>query len=139
MEPVKVQLDDKAYMVERAYATDAGADLRTPYSFTLWPGEFECIDTGVHVEVPEGYMLEVRSKSGLMKNMGVFTDGTVDQAYDGSIGVVLFNHSKGIRKFKAGDKIAQIVFTKIGIPEFIQVEKITGGERGANGFGSTGK
>ncbi len=139
MEKVKIQLDEKAYAPTRAYKHDAGADLRTPYSFTLWPGEFECIDTGVHVEVPEGYMLEVRSKSGLMKNLGVFTDGTVDQAYDGSIGVVLFNHSKGIRKFKAGDKIAQIVFTKIGIPEFIQVEKITGGERGSNGFGSTGK
>ena len=139
MEKVKIQLDDKAYMVERAHDTDAGADLRTPYSFTLWPGEFECIDTGVHVEVPEGYMLEVRSKSGLMKNLGVFTDGTVDQGYDGSIGVVLFNHSKGIRKFEAGDKIAQIVFTKIGIPDFEQVKMIEGGERGAHGFGSTGR
>lgn len=84
-------------------------------------------------------MVEVRSKSGLMKNLGVFTDGTVDQGFDGSIGVILFNHSQGIRKFKAGDKIAQIVFTKIGIPEFIQVEKIAGGERGAAGFGSTGR
>lgn len=139
MEPVKVQLDEKAYMPARAHDTDAGADLLTPYSFTLWPGEFKTIDTGVHVEVPEGYMVEVRSKSGLMKNLGVFTDGTVDQGFAGSIGVILFNHSTGIRKFKAGDKIAQIVFTKIDTPEFIQVEKITGGERGDNGFGSTGR
>ena len=139
MDKIKIQLDEKAYMPERSYKHDAGADLRTPYGFTLWPGEFKTIDTGVHVEVPEGYMVEVRSKSGLMKNMGVFTDGTVDQGFAGSIGVVLFNHSNGVRKFKAGDKIAQIVFTKIDTPEFIQVEKITGGERGANGFGSTGK
>lgn len=84
-------------------------------------------------------MVEVRSKSGLMKNLGVFTDGTVDQGFAGSIGVILFNHSNGIRKFKAGDKIAQIVFTKIGIPEFELVEKVEGGERGADGFGSTGR
>ena len=139
MEKVKIQLDDKAYMPVRAHDTDAGADLRTPYGFTLWPGEFKAIDTGVHVEIPEGYMVEVRSKSGLMRNLGVFTDGTIDQGYSGSIGVVLFNHSNGVRKFKAGDKIAQIVFTKIDTPEFIQVEKITGGERGAAGFGSTGR
>lgn len=136
---VKIQLDEKAYIPERSFKQDAGADLRTPYSFTLWPGEFKTIDTGVHVEVPEGYMVEVRSKSGLMKNLGVFTDGTVDQGFAGSIGVILFNHSTGIRKFKAGDKIAQIVFTKIDTPEFEQVDKITGGERGDAGFGSTGR
>ena len=84
-------------------------------------------------------MVEVRSKSGLMKNLGVFTDGTIDQGFAGSIGVILFNHSTGIRKFEAGDKIAQIVFTKIGIPVFEQVKKIEGGERGADGFGSTGR
>ena len=139
MEKVKIQLDEKAYMPERTFKQDAGADLRTPYSFTLWPGEFKTIDTGVHVEVPEGYMVEVRSKSGLMKNLGVFTDGTVDQGFAGSIGVILFNHSTGIRKFKAGDKIAQIVFTKIGIPEFELVEEVEGGERGTDGFGSTGR
>lgn len=139
MEKVKIQLDEKAYMVERAHDIDAGADLKTPYGFTLWPGEYEYIDTGVHVEVPEGYMVEVRSKSGLMKNFGVFTDGVVDQGFGGSIGVVLFNHSKGIRRFETGDKIAQIVFTKIGIPEFVQVEKIASGDRGSAGFGSTGR
>lgn len=126
-------------MPVREHKDDAGADLRTPYGVTLWPGEFKTIDTGVHVEVPEGYMVEVRSKSGLMKNMGVFTDGTVDKGFSGSIGVILFNHSTWIRKFKAGDKIAQIVFTKIGIPDFEQVDRITGGERGDAGFGSTGR
>ena len=57
----------------------------------------------------------------------------------GSIGVILFNHSTGIRKFKAGDKIAQIVFTKIETPEFEQVDEIEGGERGNRGFGSSGR
>lgn len=54
---VKVQLDEKAYMPVREHKDDAGADLRTPYGFTLWPGEYRGIDTGVHVEVPEGYMM----------------------------------------------------------------------------------
>ena len=136
---MNVQLDEGAYMPERAHDTDAGADLRTPYSFTLWPGEFECVDTGVHVEVPEGYMLEVRSKSGLMTKSGVVTDGTVDAGYNGSIRVCLFNHSRMHREFQAGDKIAQIVFLRIDTPEFEQVDQITGGERSDRGFGSTGR
>lgn len=136
---VKIQLDEKAYSPTRSYKHDAGADLRTPYGFTLWPGEYRGIDTGVHVEVPEGYMVEVRSKSGLMCHHGIFTDGTIDVGYTGSMMVLLFNFSNQIVKFSAGDKIAQIVFTKIDTPEFEQVDRITGGERGDAGFGSTGR
>lgn len=74
-----------------------------------------------------------------MKNHGLLTDGIVDRGYSGSMQVFLFNLSNQIVKFAAGDKIAQIVFTKIDTPEFEQVEQITGGERGDNGFGSTGR
>lgn len=136
---VRVQLDQMAYMPTREHKEDAGADLRTPYGVTLWPGDYKAINTGVHIEVPDGYMLEVRSKSGLMRDCGVFTDGIVDRGYSGSINVFLFNFSKRVLKFNAGDKIAQVVFTKIDTPEFEQVDKIIGGERGDNGFGSTGR
>ena len=139
MEKVKIQLDKGAFLPVREHKDDAGADILTPYGFTLWPGEYKCIDTGVHVEIPEGYMVEVRSKSGLMKNDGIFTDGTIDRGFSASIGVIIFNHSNKYKTFEAGDKIAQIVFTKIGIPDFEQVKKIEGGERGADGFGSTGR
>ena len=139
MEKIKVQLDPGAYMPDRAYPTDAGADLRTPHRFILRAGEYKVIDTGVHIEVPEGYMAEVRSKSGLMTKSGVITDGTVDCGFTGSIAVCLFNHSRMHRVFEAGDKIAQLVFTKIDTPEFEQVNEITGGERANNGFGSTGR
>ncbi len=139
MKPIKVQLDKGAYMPVREHKDDAGADLRTPHGVVLWPGEYRGIDTGVHIEVPEGYMLEVRSKSGLMRDYGIFTDGTIDRGYSGSMRVFLFNHSNQIVKFSAGDKIAQIVFTKIDTPEFEQVDRITGGERGDAGFGSTGR
>lgn len=136
---MKVQLDHGAYMPERAYPTDAGADLRTPYRFILRAGEYKTIDTGVHIEVPEGYMAEVRSKSGLMTKSGIVTDGTVDSGFSGSIAVCLFNHSRMHREFEAGDKIAQLVITKIDTPEFEQVDQITGGKRADNGFGSTGR
>ena len=136
---MKVQLDPGAYMPERAYPTDAGADLRTPYRFILRAGEYKSIDTGVHIEVPEGYMAEVRSKSGLMTKSGIFTDGTIDRGYSGKIGVCLFNHSRMHREFEAGDKIAQLVITKIETPEFELVDQITGGKRANNGFGSTGR
>lgn len=139
MKPIKVQLDKGAYMPIREHKDDAGADLRTPHGVVLWPGEYRGIDTGVHIEVPEGYMLEVRSKSGLMRDYGIFTDGTIDRGYSGSMRVFLFNLSNQIVKFSAGDKIAQIVFTKIDTPEFEQVDRITGGERGDAGFGSTGR
>jgi len=135
---MKVQLDPGAYLPVRAYKNDAGADLRTPYRFILRAGEYKTIDTGVHIEVPEGYMAEVRSKSGLMTKSGIVTDGTVDCGFTGSIAVCLFNHSRMHREFKAGDKIAQLVITKIETPEFEQVDKITGGERADKGFGSTG-
>ena len=136
---LKVKLDSGAFMPERAYPTDAGADLRTPYRFILRAGEFKSIDTGVHIEVPEGYMAEVRSKSGLMTKSGILTDGTVDSGFSGSIAVCLFNHSRMHREFEAGDKIAQLVITKIETPEFEQVDQITGGKRANNGFGSTGR
>lgn len=113
--------------------------MRTPYRFILRAGEYKTIDTGVHIEVPEGYRAEVRSKSGLMTKFGIVTDGTVDCGFTGSIAVCLFNHSKMHREFKAGDKIAQLVVTKTETHEFEQVDMIAGGERGDKGFGSTGR
>ena len=84
-------------------------------------------------------MGEIRSKSGLMKNHGITTDGTVDVGYTGSIGVTLFNNSDEYYTVKKGDKIAQLVITPIIIPEFEFTDELDETERGASGFGSTGK
>ena len=135
---MKAQIDEGAYLPERAHDTDAGADLRTPERFILRAKSHKVIDTGVHVEIPGGYVGMVKSKSGLMCE-GIVTDGTVDSGYSGSIRVVLFNHSGAHREFEAGDKIAQLVILPIELPRFTQVEQIEGGERGAQGFGSTGR
>ena len=135
---MNIQLDEGAYFPVREHVPDAGADLRTPERFVLHPHSHKSIDTGVHIEVPYSYVGMVKSKSGLMLE-GILTDGTVDSGYTGSIRVVLFNHSGKTKIFEKGDKIAQIVIMKIVSPTFVQVEKITGGDRGDRGFGSTGK
>lgn len=88
---MNIQLDIGAYMPDRAHVPDAGADLRTPVDFTLYGNSHKTIDTGVHIEIPYGYVGMVKSKSGLMVE-GIVTDGTVDSGYTGSIRVVLFNH-----------------------------------------------
>ena len=136
---MKLQLDPGAYMPDRAHDTDAGADLRTPYGFTLWQGGMKTIDTGVHIEIPDGYVGMVKSKSGLMCKYGITTDGTVDAGYTGSIRVCLKNHTHYAKAFNPGDKIAQLVILPIITPEFEQVEEIASGERADKGFGSTGR
>lgn len=136
---MKVQLDPGAYMPTRSHPTDAGADLRAPYRFILRANSRKVIDTGTHFVIPAGYVGMVKSKSGLMTNEGIVTDGTVDSGYSGSVRVCLFNHSGKHRVFEKGEKIAQIVFLPIITPDFEQVYEITGGERSDNGFGSTGR
>ena len=136
---LKVQLDDGAYMPDRAHPTDTGADLRTPKRVVLPPHGYVVIDTGVHVEIPENYAGHIKSKSGLMVKHGVFTHGLVDCGYGGSIRVALFNFGHGYVMFDAGDKIAQLEIVPVLTPDFVEVEKIASGERGDRGFGSTGK
>lgn len=135
---MKIQLDPGAFMPDRVHVPDAGADLMTPKRFILRAHSHVTIDTGVHIEIPYGYVGMVKSKSGLMLE-GIVTDGTVDSGYTGSIRVVLFNHSGEHKVFEAGHKIAQLVIMKIVSPTFVQVEKVEGGERGNRGFGSSGR
>ena len=136
---MKVQLDPGAYMPTRSYPTDAGADLRTPKRLVLPPHSYVVVDTGVHVEIPEGYAGHIKSKSGLMVNSGIFTHGLVDCGYTGSIRVALFNFGHGYKMFDVGDKIAQLEIVPIITPAFEQVYEIEGGERGNRGFGSSGR
>ena len=135
---MNIQLDEGAYFPLRAYAGDSGADLRTPHSFVLHPQSYIDIDTGVHFEIPYGLAGLVIGKSSLSKE-GITTESLIDSGYTGSIHVVLFNHSRKLRVFEKGDKIAQIMFVRIIAPTFVQMDQITGGDRGDRGFGSTGK
>lgn len=135
---MKVKLDKGAYMPTRAHKTDAGLDLYSPINTTIYPDDSVCIDTGVCMEIPEGYVGDIKSKSGLMVNEDIVTDGTVDCGYTGSIRVKLFNHGMTEVRIIKGQKIAQIVIKKIITPELELVDELGETERGDNGFGSTG-
>lgn len=150
---LKVMLDPGAKMPTRGHETDAGLDLYSPIDATIYPANAAvafggffgggaasvCIDTGVHVAIPEGYVGDVKSKSGLMMDDDIITDGTVDSGYTGSIRVKLFNLGVKSVYIKAGQKIAQLVIKKIITPEPVIVDSLEETERGNGGFGSTGK
>lgn len=136
---LKIQLDDGAIMPERAHPEDAGLDLFAPRKVFLPALRSETIDTGVHVQLPEGTAGVLMSKSGLNANHGITSTGLIDEGYTGTIKVKLYNHSTINYEFQPGDKISQLVIVPVQRPVPIQVEQITGGERGTGGFGSTGK
>lgn len=135
---LNVVLDDGAFLPERAHPEDAGLDLFAREDFTVPANGFAFHDTGVHVQVPSGTRGHICSKSGLNRVFGITADGTIDEGYTGSIGVTLHNSNWLPMLFKRGQKIAQLVFEVIVRPEPRQVDKISGGERGDDGFGSTG-
>ena len=141
---MKVVVDPDAYMPTRAHETDAGLDLYSPIETMIgWPGSKTgnsvSIDTGVHIQIPAGYVGFIKSKSGLMVKYGITTDGTIDSGYTGSIVVKLFNHGDKALVIEKGDKIAQLVLLPIITPELERVGILEETERGDNGFGSTGR
>ena len=83
--------------------------------------------------------LIIWSKSGLNVNHGILSTGMVDAGYEGSIRVKLYNHGHEAYTVNRGDKISQLVISPCMIDEINIVDEITGGDRGANGFGSTGR
>ena len=135
---MKIKLDKWAYMPLRGHENDAGLDLRTPFDVTVPRRGWAIIDTGVHVEIPEGYGGFLESKSGLNVKHNLISHGTIDVGYTGSIVVKLYNLGRKKYKFKAGDKITQLVIKKILIPELVFVDDLAETERGDRGFGSTG-
>ena len=135
---LKVMLEPGAKMPTRAHTKDAGLDLYAMKDQDVPAFGSAVFDTGVHVAIPEGYVGDVKSKSGLMMNNDITTDGTVDVGYTGAIRVKLFNHSMTAYPVKAGQKIAQLVIKAIITPEPEEVDSLEATERGEGGFGSTG-
>ena len=135
---IRVMLDDGAYAPERAYKADAGLDLRSPINVKVVEGKAAIIDTGVHVGIPEGYVGMLKSKSGLNVKYGLQSEGVIDAGYNGSVIVKLYNFGERDIMIEKGDKITQLVILPIITPDVEIVSELSGGERGANGFGSTG-
>lgn len=135
---LKVKLDPGAYVPIRAHEDDAGLDLISPVDVNIWTNGRKAICTGVHVQIPKGYVGMITAKSGLMRDYGILTTGTIDAGYTGPINVVLFNVGRKIFHVKRGMKIAQLVIKQIITPQIEVVDKLDETERGNGGFGSTG-
>lgn len=141
---MNVKLDEGAYMPESAHEADAGYDIRTPVSFTVAPhtsmsGDgYAIINTGVHVEIPVGYVGFLKSKSGLNVNNSLTGEGVIDCGYTGSIIVKLYNHCNESRHFNRGEKITQLVILPIAKPELRLVDELKETDRGDGCLGSTG-
>lgn len=134
-----VSLDPGAYLPQRAHDTDAGLDLRTPVDAYVRAGGSTVIDTGVHIQLPPGTVGMLKSKSGLNTKDGIVSEGVIDEGYTGSITVKLYNHGTEAKQFSRGDKITQLVVLPVLYVKVEQAEEIQGGDRGENGFGSTGR
>ena len=136
---MRIVLDKGAYAPVRAHEQDAGLDLRTPISTVVEPHCGVVIDTGVHVELPQGTVGMIKSKSGLNCKKGIISEGVIDVGYTGSIRVRLYNTSNQPVSFEAGDKVSQLVILPMLTPQIEVVEELEDTERGDNGFGSSGR
>ena len=136
------RLDDSVPMPTYAKGGDAGADLCTTIDFTIAPGERKLIPTGISMALPNGYAAFVHPRSGLAIKSGVSmvnTPGTVDADYRGEIKVLLINHSQEAFAIANGERIAQMVVAAYQQISWIPSEVLSDTERGAGGYGSTGK
>lgn len=136
---IKIVLEEGAYLPEKAYRADAGYDLRTPNRVVLRRHDSISIDTGVHIDIPNGWYGKLESKSGLnVKHDIVCLGGTIDSGYTGSIVVKLYNLGDEDHVFERGNKIVQIIFMRCGNFSIDQVNNLEETDRGNDGFGSTG-
>lgn len=129
-----------AYQTELSAGMDLMAHLSEP--ITLKPLERRLVPTGLFIELPQGYEAQVRPRSGLAFKKGITvlnSPGTIDADYRGEVGVILVNLSNEDFVIQDGERIAQMVIAKHERAEFILTEELSSTERGAGGFGSTGK
>lgn len=160
---VKVVINSKNPLPEYATEGSAGMDLRADVTkikpadlsykckakldkglvtaIEIEPGGRALIPTGLHIQVPKGYEAMVRPRSGLALKYGVTvlnTPGCVDSDYTGDVGVILINHSYEPFEVHQGDKIAQLIISKVEHIDWEPVESLEETERGSGGFGHTG-
>ena len=139
------KLNDKAVLPKYGTSFAAGADLFAVLeneTLTIKPGETHFIKTGISLAIPEGYAGFIYARSGLSCKKGLAPAnkvGVIDCDYRGEIIVALYNHSKEERVIEQGERIAQIVIERAEQFEFLETDNLEETDRGAKGFGSTGK
>ncbi len=128
---------------EYAYESDSGFDLRSTSDVWIHANDRNIVPTGLRFDIPEGYEIQVRSKSGLALNQGLFvlnSPGTVDSGYQGEVKVIIFNTTNERIKIEKGQKIAQAVLCPVVNGKWVnmvKVEEIGEKDRNDKGFGST--
>ena len=136
---MRVVLDEGAKLPTRAHRYDAGLDIYARETKVVPARGSEVFDTGVHVEIPEGYVGFLKSKSGLNVKHNITSEGVIDAGYTGSIMVKLYNHGDKDYLVSTGDKITQLVVIRVDLDDCYEVDTLEETERGEDGFGSTGK
>ncbi|MBO0768341.1 MAG: dUTP diphosphatase [Solirubrobacterales bacterium] len=137
------RLDPAAKLPRRAHPGDAGLDLHALEPITLTPGQRVQARTGVAVEIPYGQAGLVLPRSGLAHKHGIAlvnAPGLVDAGYRGELKVLLLNtdqHESVV--LGAGERIAQLVLIDVALPAVVEVQCLSDSDRGAGGFGSTGR
>lgn len=128
------------------YETDgsAGLDIRAAVEndVIIDSGKIGFISTNLSVEIPEGYEIQVRPRSGLAVKHGIGilnSPGTIDSDYRGEIKIILFNFGENNFTVKRGDRIAQLIISKVYKADFVETENLNQSSRGSGGFGHTGK
>ncbi len=128
------------------YATEgsSGLDLRAAVEneIIIEKGKFGLISTNLRVEIPTGYEIQVRPRSGLAAKNGIGilnSPGTIDSDYRGEIKVILFNYGNENFVIRRGDRIAQMILSKVYGAELIETKNLNDSLRGDGGFGHTGK
>ncbi|MEO0077191.1 MAG: dUTP diphosphatase [candidate division WOR-3 bacterium] len=119
----------------------SGVDLHSVQNITIKPKEFKIVSTGLAIEMPKNLEAQVRPRSGLAAKYGIGilnSPGTIDADYRGEIKVILFNIGKKAFRIKKGDRIAQLVFSRIVRVNFKECKTLSKTKRGSGGFGHTG-
>ena len=136
---LKIYCKDEECLPYKRHYTDAGLDIRSAENAVIFPGESRMIRTGIHVEIPEGYVGLIFPRSGLATKYGIGlanSVGVIDSDYRGEIKCVLT--SKTLFTVRAYERIAQLVIAKHERAKWEIVEVLSETERGTGGFGSTG-
>ncbi len=118
---------------------DSGMDVSSVEEAVIQPHSFTMVKSGLAAEIPDGYEIQVRPRSGLQCRFGIVGAwGTVDAGYKGEIGIALYNHNDEPYYVRVGDRVAQFVVAPVLRVEVEETQELSESDRGARGFGSTG-
>lgn len=124
-----------------ATAGSSGADLASAERCVIAPGQRRLVGTGVFLEIPQGYEVQIRPRSGLAMKHGITllnAPGTIDSDYRGEVKIIVINHGSDPFSIEVGDRIAQMVLQPVYVMDFREENDLSETDRGAGGFGSTG-